>query len=534
MKPLHHAITAATAIAITLSGIHAASATETNTAPSADTQAPKPVNTVTSDVDCSVSAAWGLYKFNQKSNFSAEFEMPESVKAGTGFDALIKIKDISVSNDNLSGYKNAKLTKSSIRINVGKNVKLDGNQPGLSLSNGVLSINDHLKASLEGNSLRISAAPITVRLQALTEGTLTFIPEKTILTNTASVDGYTANTTCTTNADKPFATVKVDPADGLTITAPESASIKQDVQITATVPEKLNEKMDGKVQFFVNHIAAGDPVPVTEDNKASTSIIFDTSGSKTITARFIDAEGYNPAPDGETIIPVVTELDTKKPEDTDSYTGLINGSATSLLKPAKVMPGEKVSVSASLLPNKAPIRVYEIGINAPEDVKYIDGTGKTNYSSKLATTGSVFSSPGSGYYDPEWKNESKKPNESYRGFHSDTSYSVVDTSPQTVSAEFEIPKTLAPGIYMFQMGVYKYSNSLKDLVSIPETAFEIAGPDLPALPERKIKPQPEETPEVSDGSSTAKLVKSPWFWTGIIGAVAGIAALVYKFFFALR
>lgn len=536
MKSLHYALAGLMSVAIALSGTHSVSATELEQNKELPTiaEATQTGTTITSDLDCSVSAAWGLYKFNQKSQFSTQVELPESVKAGTSFDALIKINDVSVDNENLSSFKSAKLTKSSIRINVGKNVKLDGEQPGISISNGILSIDNRLQASLQGNSLKISADPIKIRLQALAEGELKFTPENVLLTNTASIDSYTAYTTCTTNLDKPFATTKIEPADGISVTIPKYAKVGDAVTVTATLPKGSAVDTNGKVQFFVNHVASGDPIPVADDNKVSSTLRFDTSGSTTITARYFDAESYNPIPDGKAILPVITKFDAKQTPDVDDYTGMINGTAASLDAPAKVKPGQKVSVSASLLPSTAPVRIYEIGINAPDGVKYVEETGKTEYSSTIATKGTVFTAPGYGYFDPSWEKESNRPNDSYRGFHSSTSYSVINKTPQTVTAEFEIPETLAPGIYMFQMGTYKYTTGFKGLVSIPETAFEIAGPELPELPPRNIKPIEQDEPGHTDSLSSNSVVKSPWFWTGIIGAVAGIAALVYKFFFAPR
>ncbi|WP_426726749.1 Ig-like domain repeat protein [Corynebacterium rouxii] len=527
MKLLRTTLAGITALTITLSGTNIARADESLKSDTLTTpiSASKKFN---ASVSCSVSSLAGTT--TQESNFEADFDTPDSIKVGESFTATVKIKDISVENDNLSRFSSASLSSSRIRLNVGKNVQLDGIQPGVSISNGILSIDNKLRASLKGKALNITADPIQVRLKVISEGDIVITPEETILTTTAKVSIFTATAACKTNKKEPFTTIKVEPAEGLTLNGPVDAVINQDVQFTATAPVSAH----GRVQFFVDHIAYGDAIQLSENNKASTTVRFDSSGSKIVTARYIDTEGYNPIPDGETSLSVVNQLATKKAEDEDTYTGLINGSAASLTAPAKVKPGEKVSVTTSLLPTKTPIRVYEIGINAPEGVKYIEDSGKTEYSSKLATKGATFTSPGSGYYDPQWNSESHKPNESYRGFHSDTSYSVVDTSPQTVSAEFEIPKTLAPGIYMFQMGVYKYTTGFKDLVNIPETAFEIAGPELPELPPRNIKPAAQEEPENTDNPSSNSIIKSPWFWTGIIGAVAGIAALVYKFFFAPR
>lgn len=527
MKLLRHTLAGITALAVTLSGTHIANADDSpkTDTPTTPTNVSKQFN---ADVNCSVSSLAGTT--SQTSKFEATFDTPETIKVGETFTANVKIKDISVENDNLSRFSSASLSSSRINLNVGKNVQLDGAQPGFSISNGILSIDNKLHASLNGKALNITADLIQVRLKVISEGDIVIKPVETVLTTTARVSIFTATAACKIDTETPFTTIKVEPAEGLTLNKPENAVTNQDIQFTATAPSDTN----GKVQFFVDHVAHGDPIQLSGDRKASVTVRFESSGSKVVTARYIDAEGYNPIPDGETVVPVVSQVDEKKAEDEDTYTGLINGSAASLAAPTKVTPGQKVSVSTSLLPSKTPIRVYEIGINAPEGVKYIEGSGKTEYSSKLTTTGTTFSSPGSGYYDPQWNNESHKPNDSYRGFHSDTSYYVVKASPQTVTAEFEIPETLAPGIYMFQMGTYKYTTNFKGLVSIPETAFEIAGPELPELPPRNIKPIEQDEPGNTDSLSSNSVVKSPWFWTGIIGAVAGIAALVYKFFFAPR
>lgn len=489
-------------------------------------------DTISTGVDCSITAPV-VGTTTHSSTFDAHIDVPETVQAGVGFEASVRLNNISVQSEQLSKISGASLNTSTIRIKVGNNVQLDGSQPGVSLSNGVLSIKNKLKAKLNGTSLDITAEPITVRLKATTEGDITFAPDSTVLVTDINVQigifPVTAKASCATTNAKPYATIKATPQEGLKVTAPTETTPQSIIDVTATAPNTTT----GNVQFYLNNAPVGDPVAVTATGTAATKIALGAAGSAVITARYIDAEGYNPLPDGIATVAVGTQAPTLKEGDEDTYTGTINGQATSIHEPLKVTPGETVTVTTTMTPSSVSVQVYELGINPPAGVTYVENSGSRNFKSVLTTTGTGFKPPNSTYYDPHWEKEATKPNDQYRGFHSTSTYTVLSYVPQTVTANYQIPKDLAPGRYMFQMGVYKYSTEFKDLVSIPETSFEIAA-DLPKLPNRKIKPQPEETPEVSDGSSTAKLVKSPWFWTGIIGAVAGIAALVYKFFFAPR
>lgn len=189
-----------------------------------------------------------------------------------------------------------------------------------------------------------------------------------------------------------------------------------------------------------------------------------------------------------------------------------------------------------MTPSSASVQVYELGINPPSGVTYVEDSGSRNFKSVLTTTGTGFNPPNSTYYDPHWDKEATMPNDQYRGFHTTSTYTVFGDAPQTVTAQYQIPKDLGLGRYMFQIGVYKYSTEFKDLVSIPETSFEIAA-DLPTLPNRKIKPAPhneEQTTESEDtpansGSSSGSLLCSPSFWSTILGVVAGIVTLVLSF-----
>ncbi|CAB1010232.1 membrane protein [Corynebacterium diphtheriae] len=492
-------------------------------------------DTISTGVECSITAPF-VGTTIQSSTFDARIDVPETVQAGVGFEASVHLNNISVQSEQFTKISGASLKTSTIRINVGNNVQLDGSQPGVRLSNGVLSIKNKLKAKLNGTSLDITAEPITVRLKATTEGNITFAPDSTVLVTDIDVQtGFiplTANASCATTNAKPYATIKATPQEGLKVTAPTEATPQSTIDVTATAPNTTT----GKVQFYLNNTSVGDPVAVTATGTATTKITLGAAGSAEITARYIDAEGYNPLPDGTATVAVGTQTPTLKKGDADTYTGTINGQATSINEPLKVTPGETVTVTTTMTPSSASVQVYELGINPPAGVTYVENSGSRNFKSVLTTTGTSFNPPNNTYYDPHWEKEATKPNDQYRGFHTTSTYTVLSYATQTVTAKYQIPKDLAPGRYMFQMGVYKYYAGFKDLVSIPETSFEIAA-DLPALPNRKIKPtsqneeqttEPEDTP-ANSGSSFGSLLLSPSFWSAILDVAAGIVTLLLNF-----
>ncbi|MHC9670843.1 Ig-like domain-containing protein [Corynebacterium diphtheriae] len=491
--------------------------------------------TISTGVDCSITAPF-VGTTTRSSTFDAHIDVPETVQAGVGFEASVHLNNISVQSEQLSKISGASLKTSTIHIKVGNNVQLDGSQPGVSLSNGVLSIKNKLKAKLNGTSLDITAEPITVRLKATTEGDITFAPDSTVLVTDINVQTgifpVTAKASCATTNAKPYATIKATPQEGLKVTAPTATTPQSIIDVTATAPNTTT----GNVQFYLNNAPVGHPVAVTATGTAATKITLGAAGSAAITARYIDAEGYNPLPDGTATVAVGTQAPTLKEGDEDTYTGTINGQATSIDEPLKVTPGETVTVTTTMTPSSVSVQVYELGINPPAGVTYVENSGSRNFKSVLTTAGTGFNPPNSTYHNPHWEKEATKPNDQYRGFHTTSTYTVLSYVPQTVIAKYQIPKDLAPGRYMFQMGVYKYSTEFKDLVSIPETSFEIAA-DLPKLPNRKIKPapqneeqttEPEDTP-ANSGSSFGSLLRSPSFWSTILDVAAGIVTLLLNF-----
>ncbi|XGP88146.1 hypothetical protein NAL12_06115 [Corynebacterium belfantii] len=98
-------------------------------------------------MDCSITAPI-VGTTTRSSTFDAHIDVPETVQAGVGFEASVQLNNISVQSEQLSKISGASLKTSTIRIKVGNNVQLDGTQPGVSLTNGVLSI----KNKLNGNA----------------------------------------------------------------------------------------------------------------------------------------------------------------------------------------------------------------------------------------------------------------------------------------------------------------------------------------------------------------------------------------------
>nr|WP_241879964.1 hypothetical protein [Corynebacterium diphtheriae] len=112
--------------------------------------------TISTGVDCSITAPF-VGTTTRSSTFDAHIDVPGTVQAGVGFEASVHLNNISVQSEQLSKISGASLKTSTIRIKVGNNVQLDGSQPGVNLSNGVLSIKTSLKPS--STALRSTSPP---------------------------------------------------------------------------------------------------------------------------------------------------------------------------------------------------------------------------------------------------------------------------------------------------------------------------------------------------------------------------------------
>lgn len=146
----------------------------------------------------------------------------------------MQLNNISVQSEQLSKISGAFLKTSTIRIKVGNNVQLDGTQPGVSLTNGVLSI----KKQAQRKRLDITAEPITVRLKAISEGDITFAPDSTVLVTDIDVQTgiipVTAKASCATTNAKPYATIKATPQEGIKVASPTEATPQSTIDVTAT------------------------------------------------------------------------------------------------------------------------------------------------------------------------------------------------------------------------------------------------------------------------------------------------------------
>ncbi|APQ54968.1 Membrane protein [Corynebacterium pseudotuberculosis] len=169
---------------------------------------------VETSLSCSIDA--GRYgKTVQETKTTFNVTLPEKVTKEETFTAKVKLSDVSLHNNSLNRVGSVKMEKSTININVGNNVKLAEAQPGVTLSNGILTLSNKLVASISHGTLTTSVPELSINSRPPGGDSVVFKTTKDATSGTVRaymfIFSATATSSCTTKPDVQLASAKVTP-----------------------------------------------------------------------------------------------------------------------------------------------------------------------------------------------------------------------------------------------------------------------------------------------------------------------------------
>lgn len=454
---------------------------------------------------CAVDAGSLGGKFDYQTTVDVSVDSRANVQAGEEFNARVALNKVVIDNDQISRLGSVTMTSSAVKVAVEGDVELVDPSAGVTLENGVLTFADKLSAAKSGNTINITAPVQRVKLRAKSETPVAFKTVADTVTGQLRGSAFVLNiniaAACTTTEGVRLnqeTDPEVDEGAVSLAVAEEITADAATVSATATVGERT-----GSVQFYVDNRPVGDPVVVAE-GKATADLPITAAGSHSVVARFIDDAGKNPLEDASaTVVKALQGIRSNgKAADADSYSGTINGQTGTLEAPVVVTPGSTVTVQGQMTTSAG--RNYEYGLNAPEGVTYVDGTGTfVGGGSVVTTRGDVFTGA-LGYFDPQWgKNGNPQVNAGYVGMHSTNTYNVFGR-PRNIEAQFVIPEGLAPGLYQFDFGAYKYTAGLNVLTPLPGGVFKVEDANPATIPPRDIPVEIDEEPIIDDNGDEDK------------------------------
>lgn len=283
----------------------------------------------------------------------------------------------------------------------------------------------------------------------------------------------------------------------ITVNGPGTVNINTAGEFTATVRGVTG----GSVQFYLNGVAVGSPVDVSASGQAIQTITPTTYGTEgaphTVTARYIDGQGFNPNPDGTATFttPVMDKKDKIGEEDVDLYQNFRIGTSpntlavSSLDNPVYIDAGSKYTLRGDMITTSFTTRVYETGFNPPAGSTYVNGTMKRYIDTNVGVTslgngngGITKLNPWRGIEHPYWGTkvggiDYQKVNAGYVGQQHRRSYSAGEGTHFDIEAQFTAPTT--PGVYIPQYAAYKYQSATHVLERMDEAAFRIAAQKIP-------------------------------------------------------
>ncbi|ARU46855.1 hypothetical protein [Corynebacterium silvaticum] len=169
---------------------------------------------VAAPLHCTIDAG-RFGKTVQDTHTTFDVSLPEKVTAVETFVAKFKLSDVTIHNDTLKKIGSIKMEKSAINLHVGDNVQLAEPQPGLTISNGILTISDKLTAALHRDTLTASAPELNIKLRATGGNSVVFATTKEVTTGTVRARVFifsaTAHSSCTTTPDVQLASATVVP-----------------------------------------------------------------------------------------------------------------------------------------------------------------------------------------------------------------------------------------------------------------------------------------------------------------------------------
>lgn len=285
----------------------------------------------------------------------------------------------------------------------------------------------------------------------------------------------------------------------ITVNGPDNIAINTAGEFTASVPGATS----GSVQFYLDGVAVDGLAQVGAGGIATKSITpttYATSGAPhTVTARYIDGQGFNPNPDGTKTFTTPVDVKPKDNigEDSEVYSDFRVGTSPSLLAvsslndPVIIEAGTRYTLRGNMRIDGGASRVYEVGLNPPKGSTYVDGTAKRHGDSRFGVTslgtdnGTIRKlNPWRGITYPSWgTGDYPKINAGYVGMQSSRDYNASNNETYDIEAQFVAPTT--PGVYVPQYASYKYRSSTHVLERMDEAAFRVPAQRLPDRNEPK-------------------------------------------------
>lgn len=287
----------------------------------------------------------------------------------------------------------------------------------------------------------------------------------------------------------------------ITVSGPDNIAINTAGEFTASVPGATS----GSVQFYLDGVAVDGLAQVGAGGIATKSITpttYATSGAPhTVTARYIDSQGFNPNPDGTKTF--TTPVDIKKKDnvgaDSDTYSGFRVGPAggnlavSSLNNPVVIEAGTQYTLRGAMtVASFGTSRIFETGFNPPAGSDYVRGSikrhngsfGETTFGTADGKTVTKSPAPWGGIKNPQFGvGSNPKVNPGYAGGQSENSYFAGRGTTYDMEATFVAPTT--PGVYVPQYASYKYNSDTHVLERMDEAAFRVPEQRLPDRNEPK-------------------------------------------------
>ncbi|WP_087117400.1 Ig-like domain repeat protein [Corynebacterium urinipleomorphum] len=281
-----------------------------------------------------------------------------------------------------------------------------------------------------------------------------------------------ANTTTLAAA---IAQVREDSANPLAFTErPATVKINEDANFTVRVPNADG----GSVQFFLDNVAQGDPVKVVGDHVAIT-VNPKSYLDHTVTARYVDADGFNPRADvtAEFKTPIEGGPNRKgnggatdNEYTSNKYSSTVNNQTGTASKPVSVQPGSEITVKGNMTMNSRSV-VYDYGINPAPGATYQSGRTLVPQQTKLKATGN-------------WPGSDLTVNPGFFVINIDPGWSSFGyTGTLSVEGKFKAPTV--PGVYFSELASYKYrTNDTYFLQRLDDSVYRVEAPKLPGRNQR--------------------------------------------------
>lgn len=312
----------------------------------------------------------------------------------------------------------------------------------------------------------------------------------------------------TAMADVP---VKVEAPEIVKIGSPLTLEISADSPVTGTV------------QLFLDNVPYGGPVPIVDGKKVVAEVTPQSYGDHTVTARFIDENGFNPSPDSQkdftTPLPK-TETHSKSGRRTeqDSYSNM-------KVRETTVKPGGTYTATATITPkNRINNGIDEFGLNPPAGDTYVEGSATINKHPVKSGSSLLLVSRGTGdgtakltdmepdkWYrqgegrvwaprPSQWASDVRTPqvNKGYVGFREVLDHEAKAPTEYVMEATFKASDV--PGLHIPQVAAVKYNEDFYTLVPF-ETGYRIEAPPLPARKEYPPKTMADTHQPVVDQSA---------------------------------